>query len=245
MRRLEWTTLLSIAAAAAVTACVSRTGTTTSASGPTPSATSGTVTTTSGGEVTTENTGMWVDSANGWWMDTTGVMRRGRGGAMMGLRAADFAAMSNRNIVAHLTTADSLEIALSQLGVSRAQSSAVRDFAQRMVTEHTAHTQKGRQLALQDNVTPLMAPNDTLDANLATRVMARLQSMPAGPDFDRRFMGAEVMMHRHLLHELTMLQPPATGAARTLVDETIPVVQQHLTAAETIWQQVGGGNGRP
>jgi hypothetical protein len=38
-----------------------------------------------------------------------------------------------------------------------------------------------------------------------------------------------------------MLQPPATDAARQLVDQTIPVVQQHLTDAMSIWRRVGGG----
>jgi putative membrane protein len=241
MRNFEWTKLLATAVAVAVTACVNRSATTTSASGPTPSTTSGTVTSVSGGEVTSESAGMWMDSTNGWWMDGNGGMRMGRGGAMMGLQPSDWAAMSNRNIVAHLETADSLEIALSELGVTRARNTAVRDFAQRMVTEHTAHMQSGRQLAMQNDIMPAMAPNDTLDVVVANRLMSRLSATPAGPAFDRQLMGAEVMMHRHLLHELTMLQPPATDAARQLVDQTIPVVQQHLTDAMSIWRRVGGG----
>jgi hypothetical protein len=43
-----------------------------------------------------------------------------------------------------------------------------------------------------------------------------------------------------------MVQPQASGTARQLVDQTIPIVQQHLADAQTIWRQVGGGmnNGR-
>ena len=65
-----------------------------------------------------------------------------------------------------------------------------------------------------------------------------------GNSSDRQLMMAEVAMHRHMLHELTMLQPQATGAARQLVDQTIPVVRQHLTDAQGVWRQVGGGNSR-
>jgi predicted outer membrane protein len=71
--------------------------------------------------------------------------------------------------------------------------------------------------------------------------MGRLSNAPAGPMFDRQLMQAEVMMHSHMLHELQMVQPQSTGAARQLVDQTIPVVQQHLADARTIWRQVGGG----
>lgn len=244
MRHLEQTRLLAIAAAVAMTACVNRPQTT-GAAGPTPTTTSGTVSSTSYGEVTTDSgSGMWMDSTTGWWMDTDGGVRMGRNGAMMGLQPADFAAMSNQNIVAHLTAGDSLEVALSQLGVSRAQNTAVRDFAQRMVTEHTAHMQSGRQFATQNDLTLTTAPNDTLDVSMANRMMSRLSSMPAGPDFDRQFMAAEVMMHRHMLRELKMLQGPATGGARQLVDQTIPVVEQHLSDAQSIWRQLGGGSGR-
>jgi putative membrane protein len=246
MRNFEPRKLLTIAVAVAVAACVNRSPTTTAATGPSPSSAGGpTTTTTSYGEVTSDRgRGMWLDSANGWWMDGNGGMRMGRNGAMMGLQPPDFAAMSNENIVAHLTAGDSLEVALSQLGVSRAQNTAVRDFAQRMVTEHTAHMQAGRQFATQNTLTLTMVPNDTMDAAMTGRVISRLSSMPAGPDFDRQFIGAEVMMHRHMLHELTMMQGPANGGARQLVDQTIPVVQQHLSDAQSIWRQLGGGTRR-
>jgi predicted outer membrane protein len=261
-------------ASVAVTACVSGrsgsgtntgmgTGTTTSST--TASSTTGTTTTTtSGGDVSMGGGGLWNDgTSDGMWMDTTGSMRMGgRRGRMVGLQAADISRMNNQNVVAHLATGDSLEIALSQLGVSRAQNSAVRDFAQRMVTEHTAHMQMGNQLAQQNGITPMPMPGDTMDVAIASRMMAHLtndmsgmsgmsnssssggNSGTMGNSSDRQLMMAEVAMHRHMLKELTMLQPQATGAARQLVDQTIPVVRQHLTDAQGIWRQVGGGNSR-
>jgi hypothetical protein len=61
---------------------------------------------------------------------------------------------------------------------------------------------------------------------------------------DRQLMRAEVAMHQHMLHELTMMQSKATGMAREMVDETIPIVRQHLLDAESLWRQMGGGVGR-
>jgi putative membrane protein len=209
-----------------------------------------TTTTTSSGDVALNSGnmgGMWMDSAGGTWMDANGgYWMGGRSGTGMGFQASDVRALTNANIVAHLAAGDSLEVALSQTGAGRAQNQAVRDFAQRMVTEHTAHMQMGKQMAMQGGITPAPSPADTMDAMMANRMMSRLSSVQAGADYDRRLMQAEVMMHQHMLHELQMVQPQATGAARQLVDQTIPIVQQHLTDAQTLWRQVGGGmnNGR-
>lgn len=266
-----------------VTACMSGrgsgTGTNTgmatgTTSSPTASSTtSGSTTTMSGGDVDLYNGGLWSDGTNGgMWMDTTGSMRMGgRGGRMMGLEAADISRMNDQNIVAHLETGDSLEIALSTLAVMRAQNPAVRDFAQRMVDAHTQHMQQGRQLAQQNGITPTPLPGDTIDATMANRMMTRLTtggswngstsnsgtaagttsgttsgSMAgnATASSDRQIMMAEIAMHRHMLQELTMMQPKATGTARQLVDQTIPVVRQHLSDAQGIWRQLGAGTGR-
>ena len=227
-----------VVAAAAVTALACATQ-------PQPVVTT-TTTTSSGGDVASASSGMWMDSTGGTWMDANGGFYRGRGGAAIGLGAADVASMSNANIVAHLATGDSLEVALSQAGAARAQNQAVRDFAQRMVSEHSQHMQMGQQMAAQAGIAPSPLPADTTDVAMATNVMTRLSNVPAGANYDRQLMRAEVMMHQHMLHELTMVQPQASGAARQLVDQTIPVVQQHLTDARAIWQQVGGnanGNG--
>jgi putative membrane protein len=176
------------------------------------------------------------------WMDGSGAMRMGgRDGMMMGLSAADISSMSNSNIVAHLSTGDSLEVALSQIGASRAQNSAVRGFAQRMVNEHSAHRQMGMQMASQNGITPAPSPADTADIRMANRMSMRLTNASPNSAYDRQFMRAEVMMHQHMLHELTMLRPQASGAARQLIDQTIPVVQQHLSMAQSVWRQVGGG----
>jgi putative membrane protein len=230
---------LAIAAAAAAMACASQPVVTTTSRSTTTVA----QTTTSGGDVTVSETGgMWMDSTGGAWMDTTGAMRMGGSrGTAMGLGSAEFATMSNANIVAHLAAGDSLEVALSRTGADRAQNTAVRDFARRMVTEHTAHMQMGMQMATQGGVAPSPSPADTVDAMMVTRVINRLSNAPAGAAYDRQLMRAEVMMHQHMLHELTMVRPQASGVTQQLVDQTIPVVRQHLSDAQALLRQVGSG----
>jgi predicted outer membrane protein len=210
---------------------------------PVVTTTTRTTTTTSAGDVALSSAGgWWTDSVGGTWMDSTGALwRGGRTGLSLGLQPADISTLNNANIVAHLATGDSLEVTLSQLGVDRAQNTAVHDFAQRMVTEHSAHLTMSRQMAAQGNIQPMPSPADTADAAVASRIVSRLSSTPAGPEFDRRLMRAEVMMHQHMLHELNAVRPQATGTALELIDHTVPVVRQHLADAQTIWRQVGGG----
>jgi len=213
----------SLIAAALLAGCASGRGSGATTTTVTPTGTgamvASTTTLNSARKPTTTTSGGDVDMANG------------------GLQPADISRMNNANILAHLAAGDSLEVQLSRTVLAHAQNPSVRNFAQRMINEHTQHMQQGRQLAMQSGITPTPAPGDTLDVLLATRTMSGSMS-------DRQAMGAEVAMHRHMLHELTMLQPQATGAARTLIDQTIPIVRRHLTDAESIWRQVGGGNGR-
>jgi len=184
---------------------------------------------------------MWADSIGGTWMDSTGAMWRGRGGTREGVRLEDIRALSDANIVSHLATGDSLEVALSQLGADRAHNAAVRDFARRMVSEHSAHMQTGMQLAMQGGITPAPSPADTADAMMEAHTSSRLSALPEGAQFDRQFMRAEVMMHQHMLHDLMTVRPQASGAALQLVDQTIPVVRAHLADAQSIWRREGGG----
>jgi predicted outer membrane protein len=234
------TGLFALGAAVAAMACATQPPATTVSR-----TTTTTTTTTSSGDVALNApNGMWMDSVGGTWMDSSGGMwAGGPTGPRLGLDAGALRTMTDANIVAHLAAGDSLEVTLSQLGADRAQNTAARDFASRMVTEHSAHMQMSRQMAVQGGITPAPSPADTADAAMASRAISRLASTPAGPAFDRQLIGAEVMMHQHLLRELETVQPQATGAARQLVDQTIPVVRQHLADARAIWRQVGGGMG--
>jgi putative membrane protein len=224
--RRDW---LALGCAAALSACAT---------------TYGPATTTSGGEVALgpdSSAGYWIDYSGGTWMDSSGVMHIGaRTGMATGLLPSDVTSMTTANIFAHLSSGDSLEIMLSRQGEQRARDAVVRTFARRMIDEHGAHLENAMRLASQNGVMPATAASDTTDTRLGARLLSRISGPSAGSNFDRDFMMAEVMMHRHMLHELTMLRPQAGGPALELIDQTARVVRQHLTDAETLWRQMGG-----
>jgi putative membrane protein len=196
--------------------------------------------TTAGGDVALMNRagGMWLDSSAGFWMDTTGaVWLRVTGGTKLEMLPSDVVGFNNANIVAHLSLGDSLEVEFSRPAETRGEHASVRDFAHRMVKEHSAHMQTAMQMASQGGLAPAVAMTDTADARMATRVRDQLADAH-GAEYDRKFMRDEVLMHQHMLHDLTLFQSQATGAALQLVNETIPVVRKHLEDAQTILYEV-------
>lgn len=227
MSRLGRTHWLALGAAVAVAAC---------ASSPTNGSSA-----TAYGDVGPESqvNGVWLDSVGGLWMDSVGVIHHGRHGRVAELSGESLRSMTNQNIVAHMVAGDSLEIALSQMGVDRATSPDVRAFAQKMISAHTQHRDMSLRTASQAGVTAVIAPMDTLDDRVSMRIDRRLSRLN-GADFDKGFMGEEYVMHQHMLSDLKAMRPQATGVAQQLIDQTIPVVKQHLDEAEDVWEKVGG-----
>ena len=172
--------------------------------------------------------GVWLDSVGGLWMDSVGVIHHGRRGRVAELSGESLRSMTDQNIVAHMTEGDSLEIALSRMGLQRSTNADVRAFAQQMINAHMQHRDMSLRMASQAGITPMTAPVDTLDDRVAMRMNHRLAAL-SGADFDKGFMGEEYMMHRHMLADLKTMRPQATGVAQQLIDQT-----------EDVWEKVGG-----
>lgn len=185
--------------------------------------------------------GIWIDSVGGVWMDATGALRfPGSDVRPIGLTAEGLAKLSAAQTFAHIDAGDSLEVEFATWGATRATNRQVASFARRMIDQHSAHRQVTARIEAANGITPMLAPGDTADAFAAARLMARLSSVPRGDGFDREFMGAQVMLHRRMLHDLRLTQPHASGVARRLIDRTLPAVEQHLSAAVDLWQRLGG-----
>jgi predicted outer membrane protein len=179
--------------------------------------------------------GMWMDGVGSIWIDTTGMLRRGgRMGSPLGLSAGEVAMMNDRNMLAHIRADDSLEVVLGRLGMSSATNSAVRDFAQQMISDHMTHEQQETKLGAQTGIAAVTWRPDSTDQIVLTRVMTHLSRTPAGPNFDRQFMAAEVMMHEHTLHDLTLFQQATTGHPLDFVDHSMTTVKRHLKDAKMV-----------
>ncbi|HKT10179.1 MAG TPA: DUF4142 domain-containing protein [Gemmatimonadaceae bacterium] len=147
--------------------------------------------------------------------------------------------MTNANILWHIMQGDSLEVAMSKDGADSATNLEVKRFAQRMVTAHTQHMDEVKSTATKAKVTLEQAAGDTANAMMAKRMMHRLSTTKAGGPRDRLLMESEVDFHTQLLHNLETARGDATGPTKQLVENTLPVVRQHLADARAILRKLG------
>ena len=127
-----------------------------------------------------------------------------------------------------IASAGMAEVQEGQLAQQKSDSTKVKDFAQRMVTDHTANNQQLTTLAQQKGVTL----SDTLAAK-DQRQLDRLKKLSVDK-FDRAYMKDQVRDHEQVL---ALLQKEAQDGqdadVKAFAQQTIPVIQQHLDMAKS------------
>ncbi|HEX2639815.1 MAG TPA: DUF4142 domain-containing protein, partial [Pyrinomonadaceae bacterium] len=130
------------------------------------------------------------------------------------------------------------EVQLSNLALQKTQSEAVRQFAQQMVTDHTAANNELMQLASSKNVT-LPTTMDSKHQSIMTKLQGR-----SGADFDRDYMKAMVDDHEKAVKLFTEQSQKGTDTdAKAFAAKTLPTLQNHLQMARTVSATVSGSSG--
>ncbi len=169
-----------------------------------------------------------------------GMETEGSGAAM----TASGAMMTDANVaaVAHASNMD--EIQTSQVALQRSQNAQVRQFAQQMITEHTAVDQQMQQMLAARGMT--MQPNQPAQAAMqATAATVANLGARTGMDFDRAYMMHQVQAHRWTLTSLDRTLIPATRDPEMksfLSTRVRPAVAMHLEMAERMNSAMGGTN---
>jgi len=164
--------------------------------------------------------------------DATGSMATGAsgegqttaGGATAGAKLSS----GDQKALKDMAMSDMAEVATGKLAQSKAQSAEVKAFAQQMIDDHGAALQKVQALAQARGVT---LPTE-LDAKHKA-MSAKLEKL-SGADFDKQYMAnAGVKDHKDthakLVANAKKIKDPEVKA---LADQHMPVVEQHLKAAE-------------
>lgn len=144
-------------------------------------------------------------------------------------------APTDANIAAILLAANNTDISYARLAPSRAQNQQVKDFAQQMLTDHTAVNQAVMDLLNrinlnpQDNTTSL----DFRDESATKRDILRELD---GRAFDTTYMANEVSYHTKLLAEIdNVLLPDARDARlKQTISSIRPAVASHLSHAQRV-----------
>jgi putative membrane protein len=126
------------------------------------------------------------------------------------------------------------EVELGQLAQQNGQSQQVKDFGQRMVTDHSKANDQLKQLAAQEGVS---LPTDLDAKDKATK--SRLENLH-GAAFDKAYMQDMVKDHKKDVAEFKHESSAAkTPALRDWAKQTTPTLESHLQEAEKVAPQVG------
>lgn len=129
-----------------------------------------------------------------------------------------------------------MEVRLGQAAQQRGTNPSVKQFAQRMVIEHTSMQKQWMAAAKKNNI--------DFKAEMTPRHLQQAEQLRTltGAAFDRAYMNLMVQNHQENVSTF-QAQRNATHPAdiRQLIDVALPSLQEHLTSAQQINAQVGGG----
>lgn len=141
--------------------------------------------------------------------------------------ATELSAADKKGIM-DMAIADMAEITTGKLALSKSQNAEVRTFAQQMIDDHGKNLSELQTLAQQKGVS---LPNE-LDAK--HKAMAAKLEKLSGEAFDKQYMQmAGLQDHKSTHAKLEKIARTATDpAVKAAAQKTIPIVEQHLKAAQ-------------
>jgi putative membrane protein len=137
-------------------------------------------------------------------------------------------------LIRDVITDDLLETRLGQLAQQKAVNPSVRQFAQRMVTDHSRMESEWISMAAQNglSVNPQLDNSDKAKLDQLNRL--------SGTAFDQAYMNLMIQSHQDALNLLQSEgQSAQTAVVRARVANDVPIVQQHLMLAQQVGAQVG------
>ena len=121
------------------------------------------------------------------------------------------------------------EVQEGQAAQSKAQSPQVKQFAQRMVRDHTANNQELMNVARQSGMTPPTTLDSTHEQELA-----KLKA-DSGKNFDQAYIQHQVTDHQQMISLLqTEIQSGSDPQLKAYAQKTLPVIQEHLHLAQQL-----------
>ena len=123
------------------------------------------------------------------------------------------------------------EIEMGELGAQKAKNSQVKEFAKRMVVDHTKANQ---ELMTAIKGKGVQVPSSRTDMHKAT--MEKFQKQDAGKEFDHDYMEQMVEDHKVAveLFETAADDQKLDLDLRSYAKRTLPTLRDHLTQAQTI-----------
>jgi putative membrane protein len=129
------------------------------------------------------------------------------------------------------------EVELGQLAADKASSPEVREFAQRMVKDHSQANDQLKQIAMKKGMT---LPDSPSKKNQATK--EKLSKL-SGDAFDRAYMADMVKDHKK---DVAAFQQESTNGqdpdVKQFASETLPTLKDHLKQAQSVSPKMSSNN---
>jgi putative membrane protein len=126
-----------------------------------------------------------------------------------------------------------MEVELGKIAAQRASSSDVKEFGQRMVTDHTKANDELKDLASRKNVTL----HEGLDAKQQAEV-SRLSKL-SGHEFDQSYMKTMTTDHEHDVAAFKKAASSSPDAdVKSFASQTLPTLEDHLSNARRVEAEV-------
>jgi putative membrane protein len=147
---------------------------------------------------------------------------------------------SDPQIAGIVVTANQIDVDAGKLAKSRSQNKEVQDFAQRMITDHTAVNRQASALAKKLGVTPEESDTSKSLKHAAGDAAKKLKAAK-GAQFDRAYVDNEVAYHQQVLDAIDKLLIPSAQNAelKDLITKVRPAIQAHLEHARHLQGSVG------
>ena len=151
-------------------------------------------------------------------------------------------APSDAQIVGIVLAADSIDIDYAKLAMSKTQDKEIKDFAQQMITDHSAVSKEVTGLAGKLNLSPEDGDTSNSLKTQAQQMMQKLQAL-SGKEFDQAYIDNEVAYHQAVINATkTVLVPSAQNAAlKSALEGAEPLFDGHLQHAERVQATIEGG----
>ena len=148
--------------------------------------------------------------------------------------------VTDPQIAAIVVAANRVDIEAGELAKTKATNPKVREFANRMVTDHSGVNQAATDLVTKLGVTPEENPTSQQLTQGGQQNLANLRGLN-GAEFDRAYVDHEVGYHQSVLDALdnTLIPNAQNAELKSLLETSRPAFVAHLEHARELQSSLG------
>ncbi len=150
-----------------------------------------------------------------------------------GFGANALADISAEDFVDEASAKGIAEIETARIALEKSNTNAVREFAQQMITDHTAANNELRQIAQRKNL------DVADDAELMNKAKAFILKQRDGESFDQAYANNQVVAHEQTIELFRDATRSQDAEIKVFATKTLPKLEQHLQKAKALQRTTG------